>query len=53
MPNKKMSEFLQFAYKNNRVRDFSEAFQEFDPEEEYHQGNTEVFLENNETILFK
>lgn len=44
MPNKKMSEFLQFAYKNNRVRDLSEAFQEFAPEEEYHQGNTEVFL---------
>lgn len=44
MKNQEMSEFLQFAYKNNKIRELSEAFQEFDPKEEYHQGNAEVFL---------
>ncbi len=44
MQNKKMSEFLQFAYKSNRVRELSEAFQEFESMEEVHQGNTEMFF---------
>ena len=44
MENKKMSQFLQIAYKNNRVKELSEAFQEYNPKEEVHQGNTEVFL---------
>lgn len=34
-----MSEFLKFAYKNNKIIELSEAFQEFDPKEESHQGN--------------
>ena len=36
-----LSEFLKFAYKHNKVRDISEAFDEYPVEEEWHKGKVE------------
>ena len=36
-----LSEFLKFAYKHNKVRDVSEAFEEYPVEEEWHKGKIE------------
>ena len=40
----KLSDFLKFAYKHNKVRDISEAFEEYPVEEEWHKGKTENIL---------
>ena len=39
-----LSEFLKIAYKNNRVKDLEEAFEEFPVEEEWHKGKVENIL---------
>ena len=41
---KDLSEFLKIAYENNKVRDLKEAFEEFPPEEEWHQGKIENII---------
>lgn len=43
-----LSEFLKFAYRNNRVRDLEEAFEEFPVEEEWHKGKIENVLKETE-----
>ena len=45
--DEELSEFLKFAYKHNRVRDISEAFDEYPVEEEWHKGKTENVLKEN------
>lgn len=35
------SEFLKLAYANNKVKDLEEAFLEYPPEEEWHEGKIE------------
>lgn len=39
-----LSEFLKIAYKNNRVKDLKEVFQEYPVEEEWHEGKIENVL---------
>lgn len=39
-----LSDFLKIAYKNNRVRDLKEAFEEYPVEEEWHKGKVENVL---------
>lgn len=39
-----LSEFLKIAYKNNRVKDLKEAFEEFPVEKEWHKGKVENVL---------
>jgi len=39
--DEELSEFLKFAYKHNKVRDISEAFEEYPVEEEWHKGKIE------------
>ena len=47
MAKKEISDFLKYAYQSGRVRDASEAFLEFPPEEEYHEGKIEnIFKES-------
>lgn len=36
-----LSDFLKIAYKYNKVRDITEAFEEFLVQEEWHQGKIE------------
>ena len=49
MSDENISDFLKHAYKTGRVRDASEAFKEFDPKEEYHEGKIEnVFKETSQ-----
>lgn len=36
-----LSDFLKIAYKYNRVKDASEAFDEFPVEDEWHKGKIE------------
>ena len=36
-----LSDFMKFAYRCNKVRDISEAFEEYPVEEEWHKGKTE------------
>lgn len=44
-----LSEFLKFAYKHNKVRDVSEAFEDYPVEEEWHKGEIDnVIKETNE-----
>ena len=44
-----LSEFIIFAYKCKKVRDISEAFEEYPVEEEWHKGKIEnVVKEDNE-----
>ena len=44
-----LSEFLKFAYKHNKVRNISEAFEEYPVEQEWHKGKIEsVLKETNE-----
>ena len=43
-----MSDFLKFAYEKGKVRDVSEAFEEFPVEEEWHKGKIENVLILNE-----
>lgn len=39
--NENLSDFLKVAYKYNKVRDISEAFEEYPVEEEWHKGKVE------------
>ncbi len=39
-----MSDFLKFAYEKGKVRKLEEAFNEFDPENEWHEGKIENVL---------
>jgi len=43
-----LSDFLKIAYKYNKVKDVTEAFEEYPVEEEWHKGKIEIFL-NEET----
>ena len=48
MDEKEMQKFIEKAYKDGKVRDLQEAFLEFPPDEEWHQGKLEnVICENN------
>ncbi len=40
-------EFLKFAYETGGVRKLEEAFEEFPPEEEWHEGKIENVLNEN------
>lgn len=42
-----MSDFLKIAYKNNRVRDLEEAFEEYPVEDEWHKGKIENVLKED------
>lgn len=44
------NEFLKIAYKTGRIKDASEAFEEFPPEEEWHKGRAEYFLKEDSEI---
>ena len=47
--DKEISDFLKFAIENNRIKDINEAFEEFPPKYEWHQGKIEnVLMEENE-----
>lgn len=49
MKNEKgLSEFLEFAYKCNKVRDIKEAFDEYPVEEEWHEGKIENVLKETD-----
>ena len=39
-----LSDFIKEAYRQNRVKDVSEAFKEYPPEEEWHKGKIENIL---------
>ena len=39
-----ISEFLKFAYEKGKVKDATEAFYEYPPDEEWHQGKIENIL---------
>lgn len=45
---KELSEFLKIAYEHGKVKDLKEAFKEFPVEEEYHKGNAENWLKEQE-----
>lgn len=42
-----LSEFMKYAYKTNKVRDIKEAFEEFDPKNEWHKGKIENVLKED------
>lgn len=44
MSDETMSDFLKCAYQIGKIKDVSEAFDEFNPEEEIHKGKTEFWL---------
>lgn len=44
MADETVSDFLKCAYKIGKIKDVSEAFDEFDPEEEIHKGRPEFWL---------
>lgn len=48
--NKKdgLSDFLKMAYKYNKVRELSEAFEEYPVEEEWHEGKIENVIREDE-----
>ena len=49
--DKEISDFLKFAIENNRIKDINEAFEEFPPKYEWHQGKIEnVLMEENKEI---
>ena len=49
MNNKGISDFIQFAYKKGKIKELEEAFEEFNPKNEWHQGKIEnVLAEENE-----
>lgn len=45
-----LSDFLKIAYEHNKVKDLKEAFEEFPVEEEWHKGNAENWLKEQEEI---
>lgn len=42
--DKGLSDFLKFAHEHDKVRDVSEAFEEYPVEEEWHKGKIENAL---------
>lgn len=44
MADETVSDFLKCAYKIGKIKDVSEAFEEFNPEEEIHKGRPEFWL---------
>lgn len=46
-----MSDFLKKAYELGRVKDLSEAFKEYPPEEEWHHGDIDYFI-NDENVSY-
>lgn len=55
MENSNLSEFMKIAYKYGKVKNLSEAFKEFPAEEEWHKGEIEYLLEeqNEEYETYK
>ena len=49
MKEEGLSEFIKIAYKYNRVKDVEEAFIDFPVEEEWHKGNSENILNEEES----
>ena len=47
---KELSDLLKTAYEYGRVKDLKEAFEEFPVEEEWHKGNAENWLKEQEEI---
>ena len=47
MQEKGISDFLKHAYELGRVKDVTEAFDEFDTEEEIHKGDVDFFLKES------
>ena len=45
---KDISDFLKFAYEHDKVRDLSEAFTEFPPEKEWHEGKIENIIKDKD-----
>lgn len=43
-----LSEFLEIAYKYNKVKDLKEAFEEYPVEDEWHKGKVENVLKEDE-----
>lgn len=43
-----LSDFLKIAYKHNKVKDVKEAFVEFPVEEEWHKGNIQNVVKEND-----
>lgn len=51
--NDNLSDFLKNAYKNNKVKDLKDAFEEYPVQEEWHKGKIEnVVMDNNETYNY-
>lgn len=48
MSDRTMSDFLKKAYQLGKIKDVSEAFNEFNPEDEIHQGKTEFWLKEKD-----
>lgn len=42
--NQELSEFLKIAYKNNKVKEVSEAFEKNDVKKEWHKGKIDNIL---------
>ena len=40
-------EFLKFIYEQGEVKNLSEAYEEFPPEEEWHKGRIETILKED------
>ena len=47
----KYSEFIRKQYKENEIKDVSEAFKKYPPEEEWHHGSIEYFI-NEPTFYY-
>ena len=41
MEGKNLSDFIKYAYKKNKVKDVTEAFDKYPPEKEWHKGKIE------------
>ena len=50
MKNKEESDFIIFAYEKKKVKDITDAFDEYPPEEEWHKGKIENVLNEPEAI---
>ena len=51
--NDKISDFLMYAYEHNKVKDVSEAFEDFPVEEEWHKGKIENIIREDEISRYK
>ncbi len=49
MEGKNLSDFIKYAYKKNKVKDVTEAFDEYPPEKEWHKGKIENVLNEPES----